>query len=248
MLNVKETRYLFFLYKKQKDFLIRTPFFLFTSIIFLESIRGYAPDVELLINTPATYVFCFLVVFLILMFFSSFLNELSLFVDAKKVRGVKRIDKLLRKQRLKSFFLLTFTGLYIVILIILPCSLDSITTVIAQQTNKNYLSFEQIGSIEIGLFVNSLFYFQLPSFVICPGYSEIQYDSFIYYYKEYSFVVSFLAGIITPTVDVPTQLTFIVLGNFFYFYVILSIKKDGILTSNNLILLNFFLIFFPLFN
>jgi len=248
MLNVKETRYLFFLYKKQKDFLIRTPFFLFTSIIFLESIRGYAPDVELLINTPATYVFCFLFVFLILMFFSSFLNELSLFVDAKKVRGVKRIDKLLRKQRLKSFFLLTFTGLYIIILIILPCSLDSITTVIAQQTNKNYLSFEQIGSIEIGLFINSLFYFQLPSFVICPGYSEIQYDSFIYYYKEYSFVVSFLAGIITPTVDVPTQLTFIVLGNFFYFYVILSIKKDGILTSNNLILLNFFLIFFPLFN
>jgi len=248
MLNVKETRYLFFLYKKQKDFLIRTPFFLFTSIIFLESIRGYAPDVELLINTPATYVFCFLVVFLILMFFSSFLNELSLFVDAKKVRGVKRIDKLLRKQRLKSFFLLTFTGLYIIILIILPCSLDSITTVISQQTNKNYLSFEQIGSIEIGLFINSLFYFQLPSFVICPGYSEIQYDSFIYYYKEYSFVVSFLAGIITPTVDVPTQLTFIVLGNFFYFYVILSIKKDGILTSNNLILLNFFLIFFPLFN
>ena len=92
MLNVKETRYLFFLYKKQKDLLLRTPFFLFTSIIFLESIRGYAPDVELLINSPATYVFCFLVVFLLLMFFSYFLNQLSIFVDNKNVEVFVKVN------------------------------------------------------------------------------------------------------------------------------------------------------------
>lgn len=207
MLNLEETLFTFSRYSVQKDVYLRAALYSVGVFSFIEILRGQVAEIDLLQLIPGFYLILVFFSFLLLVFLSKFFFEIPSDLDNKKECGTKTTTRLELTSIVKFGIFLLFFLLYLVLNIIIPLSLDSFENY-EEKSLETLWSFNEVINLEIILILIVLTLSQLPNLTIF--YLTTEKDSKILpeFWKDFSFLVFLISGIITPTIDGYTQLSF----------------------------------------
>nr|YP_009545187.1 Sec-independent translocase component C [Synura uvella]AYO28341.1 Sec-independent translocase component C [Synura uvella] len=246
MLNVPETLILYFSYINQRDLILKGNLFSTAVFIFIDLLRGYVAEINIIQLMPGLYLALLFVGFFFLMIFSTLVFFFPLISDSRRKGGTKTGLRFRRKLDTKFSLFLYFISLIFLISTILPISLDSFST-FGEKNVESFWSFEELNSIESSLVTLTISLFQIPILVIADNYDENNIELFPTFLREYIVFVGIVAALITPTVDVPTQLNFIYIGISLYLLVFSAFTKKAIVKVTSISFKNF-IFFFLNFN
>ena len=224
MLNLDETIFFTSKYNNQNDFLLKGILSFFGIFVILDIIRNQVSEVKLLQLVPGFYLILLFICFLNVLFFSTFFSNLSKEGDNKKQYGTKTLNKLKIIIFTKFKFFLFFTVLLVILNTIIPLSLDSFNNY-GEKTLENLWSLDEVLTLEIILLVLLLLLSQFPVFIISYLTSEIRIISLPEYWKLISFLIFLASGLVTPTIDGYTQLSFAISALSLYLLVINLLQK-----------------------
>jgi hypothetical protein len=224
MLNLDETLVTTLSYSKQRDLFLKSFVFSFAVIIFVDILRAQVAEVNLLQLIPGFYLILLFISFLYLVFFSNLLNYLPFINDSMRSLGTKTKNKLETTLLLKFSYFLFFCCLLIIFNTVIPLSLDS---------------FNNYGekTLEITLFIILVILSQIPVVVGTTFTTEQDVNVFPEFWKSLSLIIFLAAGLLTPTIDGYTQLSFAAAALSLYLIVInVTEKKVNIKFSGTSIL------------
>jgi len=224
MLNLDETIFFTSKYNNQNDFLLKGILSFFGIFVILDIIRNQVSEVKLLQLVPGFYLILLFICFLNVLLFSTFFSNLSKEGDNKKQYGTKTLNKLKIIIFTKFKFFLFFTVLLVILNTIIPLSLDSFNNY-GEKTLENLWSLDEVLTLEIILLVLLLLLSQFPVFIISYLTSEIRIISLPEYWKLISFLIFLASGLVTPTIDGYTQLSFAISALSLYLLVINLLQK-----------------------
>lgn len=224
MLNLDETIFFTSKYNNQNDFLLKGILSFFGIFVILDIVRNQVSEVKLLQLVPGFYLILLFICFLNVLFFSTFFSNLSKEGDNKKQYGTKTLNKLKIIIFTKFKFFLFFTVLLVILNTIIPLSLDSFNNY-GEKTLENLWSLDEVLTLEIILLVLLLLLSQFPVFIISYLTSEIRIISLPEYWKLISFLIFLASGLVTPTIDGYTQLSFAISALSLYLLVINLLQK-----------------------
>lgn len=226
MLNLPETIFEVKPYSYEQHWGVKTFILFFGGSKFLDYIRLQVAEVTLLQLVPGLYlsiVFGFsLVVLFISLYVVQFIKEL----DAEKKFGTKTRNRAIVLQIIKARSSIFMVGTYVLFFGIIPLSFESFT-VISTGTVANLWAIDEFLGVETSLAFIIYIIVQFPFFVTGPDYSLSDIQLAPKFLRDYLFTVTLLSGVCTPTVDVATQVNFIIIGISFYLLMTLLIKKNG---------------------
>jgi hypothetical protein len=232
MFTLDDTFFEDFYYKPQIDFYLKIIFYVFGVFLFLEILRTQIPEIEILQLVPGFYFFCFFFLFLFLIFISDFFFRIPKDLDATKAYGTKMFFKMeyFILYKLSIFFvtLLLFTVLNSVI----PLSLDSFRSS-GEKTLENTWSLSEVIGLEIVLLFILLVISQIPLFFLIAFNSSRLTAIVSRYWRILSFVITILAGFLTPTLDGYTQISFAGSTFLFYLLIINFLQKKSLVKFNS---------------
>jgi hypothetical protein len=224
MLNLEETLETSFKYSKQRDLLVRLIVSSLGVLFTVEYLRAQVPEINLIQLIPGFYlilVFCSLV--LIVSLSDSFFR-IPFQLDIKKDFGTKTVAKMELTVIVKFGILLLTSLFYVLISVILPLSLDSFDNY-ENNNLDNLWSFDEVLGVEIVLTYVVLILSQFPNLAIFNLSTERDINSLPNFWKDFSFLTFVVSGIITPTIDGYTQLSFAFSGISLYLVILLSSIK-----------------------
>jgi hypothetical protein len=207
MLNLDETLTNTSAYIVQRDLYLKSFVYSFTVIIFVDILRSQVSEVNLLQLVPGFYLILLFLSFIYLVFFSNLLNYLTFTNDNNRSLGTKTTNKMETTVLLKFSFFLLFTGLIVVFNSVIPLSLDSFNNY-GEKTLENLWSFDEVLTLEITLFIILIVLSQLPVVIITAFTTEKDVNIFPEFWKSLSVFIFLIAGLLTPTIDGYTQLSF----------------------------------------
>nr|YP_009545338.1 Sec-independent translocase component C [Mallomonas splendens]AYO28492.1 Sec-independent translocase component C [Mallomonas splendens] len=198
------------------------------SILFvLNILRQQVSEISLLQLVPGFYIGLIFFLFVLCFSFTEWFFNQIIQYDNQKGWGTKTADKMFYHGRMKFRIFLFIGGSFFLVTTLLPISLDSFSSFgFGEKTVENLWSFEDLNAVETVLSFVSTFLFQIPFFFTLSTYSLSNSKFFLSYFKNYSFFVCLFAGIITPTVDIPTQLNFIFIGIGLYLVIFSMVQKE----------------------
>ena len=207
MLNLDETFEINNSYVIQRDLYLRG--FLYSSgvIIFIELVRAQVAEVDLLQLIPGFYLIVLFISFLVLLYISDFLLRIPVESDNDKVFGTKTIERAETGISLKFSYFLFYCCLGSSLNSVIPLSLDSFNSY-GEKTLENIWSFDEVISLEIILLTILLLLCQIPVIFLVSLNNEKEISILPEYWKTLSFIVFIASGILTPTIDGYTQLSF----------------------------------------
>ena len=235
MLNLDETIYFSKYYLIQRDLYIKGVFFSIGVFVFLEIIRGQVAEINLLQLMPGLYIGLIFGCFILLMITSDLTFRFPSQTDSRKPSGTKTIFRMDTKLDGKFSFTLYSLGMFFTLNGVLPISLDSFNSY-GEKTIESLWSFEELNSIETSLFITLIFIFQAPIIITAPLFPEKLSHTLFLNLRNYTFFMCIFSGVITPTVDIPTQLAFIFVGIILYFLVQMLLKKKSNINNANFFL------------
>lgn len=224
MLNLDETLSINSNYLVQKDLILKGTCYFFGVFFFLEYIRSQVSEVNLLQLVPGFYLLLFFLSFIILVFSSNFLANISKGGEIKKEVGTKTLTKLKYIVATKFRFFLLFTVLLIILNSIIPLSLDSFNSY-GERTLENLWSIDEVINLEAILLIILIFLSQFPSVIVSILTNEIGANYLPEFWKPISLIIFLASGFLTPTIDGYTQLSFAFSALMLYLLVINVIKK-----------------------
>jgi len=224
MLNLDETLINNSAYIAQRDLYIRSSVYSFAVIIFVEILRAQVSEVNLLQLIPGFYLILLFVSFLYLVVFTNFLTYVPLYNDNNKALGTKTKNKLELTVLLKFSVFLFFSCVIIIFNSVIPLSLDSFNNY-GEKTLENIWSFDEVLTLEITLFTILIFISQIPIFISPNFTTEKDVNIFPQFWKSLSLFIFVIAGILTPTIDGYTQLSFAGLAVSLYLMIINVTEK-----------------------
>jgi hypothetical protein len=224
MLNLDETVETNNLYVIQRDLYLRSLFYSLGVIIFIELLRGQIAEVNLLQLVPGFYLILLFISFLFLIYFSDFFGRIPLESDSNKSLGTKTIEKFESGILTKFIFFLFYSCLGITLNSVIPLSLDSFNTY-GEKTLENIWSFDEVITLELILLVTLLFLSQVPLFILLGVSNEKEKNILPEFWKPLSFVIFIASGLLTPTIDGYTQLSFAFSSLSLYLITILILTK-----------------------
>jgi len=207
MLNLDETVELNNSYLIQRDLYIRGFSYSFGVVIFVDMVRGQVAEVNLLQLIPGFYLILLFISFLFLVYFSDLLLNISRDYDSNKLSGTKTIEKLENGILLKFGFFLFYLSLGTTLNSVIPLSLDSFNNY-GEKTLENIWSFDEVITLEIILLIILLSLSQLPLFILIGLNNEKEKNILPEFWKPLSFIIFIASGLLTPTIDGYTQLSF----------------------------------------
>lgn len=224
MLNLDETLTVTSSYSTQRDFYIRSLLYSVGVFIFITLLRGQISEINVLQLIPGFYLILLFLSFLFLTFFSDFLFKIPFELDNKKEYGTKTYTRLELTILAKFSIFLFSIFLFVVVTTILPLSLDSFDSY-DEESLENLWSLEEIINLELFLVFIVTFLSQLPSIAIF--YLNTEKDSKILpeFWKDFSFLVFLISGVITPTIDGYTQLSFAFSSISLYLIILNMVEK-----------------------
>ena len=122
-----------------------------------------------------------------------------------------------------SFSLVILTS-FLIVNSILPLSFDCFNSY-GEKTIENYWSFDEVINLEFILLSNLLFLSQLPLVIFTSFNSEKKIMGEPDSWRVIAFGSLIIAGIVTPTIDGSTQLSFAASTFIFYLFAITSAQK-----------------------
>ena len=224
MLNLDETFEINNSYVIQRDLYLRG--FLYSSgvIIFIELVRAQVAEVDLLQLIPGFYLIVLFISFLVLLYISDFLLRIPVESDNDKVFGTKTIERAEPGISLKLSYFLLYCCLGSSLNSVIPLSLDSFNSY-GEKTLENIWSFDEVISLEIILLTILLLLCQIPLIFLVSLNNEKEISILPEYWKTLSFIVFIASGILTPTIDGYTQLSFAFSALSLYLIIIIILTK-----------------------
>ena len=235
MLNLDETLELLTDYNTQRDLFIKCFLYSIGVFIVVDIIRQQLPEVNLLQLIPGYYLFLLFSTFLILILISNFFVQLPFNIDNVKSFGTKTINKSTLITILRSGFIF-FTITFVCSLSsIVPISLDSFNFY-GEKTLESIWSIDEVVNLEIILVIILITLSQLPTIFL--GFINGSGNGALNILKKYWRVISLstfvISGIVTPTIDGYTQLSFSGFALSFYLVLIFySVKRSLIKFNGN---------------
>ena len=136
------------------------------------------------------------------------------------------MKKLVRKRNFKSAFILFQIAVYFSFFVVIPISLEAIVQYSNTEFVEELWAFEELREVLTILMYLIIFLLQVPVVTV----AFIDKEEIINYLpnnlKKVNFFVCVAAGMITPTVDIPTQINFIFIGIFLYAYTYFMTSKE----------------------
>ena len=218
-------------YVIQTDFYMKGSVY-FTGVIhFFEILRSQISEVDILQLIPGIYFLLFFVSFLLLIFSSDLLFRLPIEIDNLKSYGTKVTSKVEINILLKISFLLFFSLLIAVLNTVIPLSLDSFNSS-GEKTLENTWSLDEVLSIEIILGVILIIISQIPLFFIINFNTQKVIAILSQFWKILVFAITLIAGLLTPTLDGYTQISFALSSFSFYLFIVNFLQKRMLLKLN----------------
>ena len=116
---------------------------------------------------------------------------------------------------------------------VIPLSLDSFNSY-GENTLENIWSFDEVITLEIVLLTILLSLCQIPIIFIVSLNNEKEISVLPEYWKTISFVIFIFSGILTPTIDGYTQLSFAFSALSLYLIIIIILTKRLDIKFNSL--------------
>ena len=236
MFNLDETFSLNTSYFFQKDLYLKSFLYSFGVFSFIDLLRGQVSEIDLLQLVPGFYLILLFVSFIVLIGFSTFFLTFPLNIDNRKAAGTKTIFRINSINNSKmSFFLFSMSAL-VTLTTTVPLSLDSFNSY-GEKTLENLWSIDEVLNLETILLTTVLTISQIPIVLLSGLTSEIVINALPEYWKIISFVIFAISGLLTPTIDGYTQLSF-AFSSFALFFLIISIleKRLNLKLTGTLIL------------
>ena len=224
MLNLLETLEIYNIYLSQSETIIKFVMYSVGTFECIDYLRDQIPEIPLLQLVPGLFLAILVNAYFYIIIFSYFLTDVASGTDGESKLGTKTLFCLSYKLDLKSLIPLLFLGFVFLLNIIFPISFDSLSSV-GDKTIDNNWPIEKFYSIEFGLTILLILILQLPLLLSLPLYSEKFVQKLPFYQKDYIFVMSVVSGVLTPTIDVATQINFIIISVSLYNLVISLLKK-----------------------
>jgi hypothetical protein len=224
MLNLDETLVTLSNYNSQKDIILRGIGYCVGASIFLETVRSQIPETNILQLVPGFYLFLLLLSFLFLVYFSDLFTYLSLKGESKRESGTKTVNKMKFHLLMKTKFFLFSIIVLTLLQTVIPLSLDSFTSY-SDITIENIWSFNEVINLEIILLSILTILSQLPIIAISNFTTEKDTIYFPEIWKVGSFFIFVASGVLTPTIDGYTQISFAFSAIFLYLFVLTIIQK-----------------------
>jgi len=224
MLNLDETLVTLSNYNSQKDIILRGIGYCVGASIFLETVRSQIPETNILQLVPGLYLFLLLLSFLFLVSFSDLFTYLSLKGESKRESGTKTVNKMKFHLLMKTKFFLFSIIVLTLLQTVIPLSLDSFTSY-SDITIENIWSFNEVINLEIILLSILTVLSQLPIIAISNFTTEKDTIYFPGIWKVGSFFIFVASGVLTPTIDGYTQISFAFSAIFLYLFVLTIIQK-----------------------
>jgi hypothetical protein len=224
MLNLDETFEINNSYIIQRDLYIKGFLYSFGVVIFIELVRAQVAEVNLLQLIPGFYLIVLFISFVVLLYFSDFLIRVPIESDNDKIFGTKTIERAEKGVSLKLSYFLFYCCLGSSLNSVIPLSLDSFNSY-GEKTLENIWSFDEVISLEIILLTILLVLCQIPLVLIVSLNNEKEINVLPEYWKTLSFVIFIASGILTPTIDGYTQLSFAFSALSLYLITIIILMK-----------------------
>jgi hypothetical protein len=218
-------------YVIQTDFYMKGIVYFTGVILFFEILRSQISEVDILQLIPGIYFLLFFVSFLLLIFSSDLLFRLPIEIDNLKSYGTKVTSKVEMNILLKISFLLFFSLLIAVLNTVIPLSLDSFNSS-GEKTLENTWSLDEVLSIEIILGVILIIISQIPLFFIINFNTQKVIAILSQFWKILVFAITLIAGLLTPTLDGYTQISFALSSFSFYLFIVNFLQKRMLLKLN----------------
>jgi hypothetical protein len=211
-------------YHIQKDLYAKGIGYAFGVVGFLELLRSQVCEMNVLQLVPGFYLILLFTSFLVLVNLSNILLSISYGVDIRKAGGAKTINRMQVLVLAKFGFLIVFTGMLIAFNTLIPLGFDSFDSY-GETTLENVWSFAEIISVETTLIFFLVILSQVP--VVAILNFEVEEDSILLpeVWKPLSLSCFVISGVITPTVDAYTQISFGGAAIALYIMVITIIQK-----------------------
>lgn len=207
MLNLDETLFANTGYTKQRDIYIRILLFAGGVVAFVEYLRGQVSEVNLLQLIPGFYLLLLFTSLVYLVGFSDFFQNIYPSVDDKKSLGTKTKNKLETLSLLKFSTFLFFLCILTITNTVIPLSLDSFNNY-GEKALENVWSFDQVLTLEITLYIILIIISQIPIIVVANFSNEKDLRTMPELWRIISVSIFTIAGMLTPTIDGYTQLSF----------------------------------------
>jgi Sec-independent protein secretion pathway component TatC len=207
MLNIDETLTDTSPYIIQRDLYLKSFVYSFTVIIFVDILRSQVSEVNLLQLIPGFYLILLFLSLIYLVFFSNLVQYLPFTTDNNRTVGTKTTNKMQITLLVKFSFFLLFTGLILVFNSVIPLSLDSFNNY-DEKTLESLWSFDEVLTLEITLFIILSVLSQIPVFIVTAYTTERDVNIFPEFWKGLSLMIFLVSGLLTPTIDGYTQLSF----------------------------------------
>ena len=207
MLNLDETVEINNSYLVQRDLYLRSSLFIFGVIDFIDFLRGQIAEVNLLQLIPGFYLILLFISLIFLIYFSDFISYFQFQSDSNKSLGTKTIEKFENGIITKFIFFLLYSCLLISLNSVIPLSLDSFNTY-GEKTLENIWSFDEVISLELILLITLVILSQFPVVILLNVSNEKEKNILPEFWKPLTFIIFIVSGLLTPTIDGYTQLSF----------------------------------------
>jgi hypothetical protein len=224
MLNLPETLSLSLPYPYQNSEILKFFGFFIGGIVFLDFIRFQVSEITLLQLVPGIYFSLLLTSFGSFLFFSWAILKVIRGNDWVKRGGTRLVVRIFVRQ------IIFFSAQYVVKAFLLlfnaitPLSFESFSLFFSA-TFVNFWELNEFFNLESSLGTYIYILFQFPLFVIGPEYSAIDFSLARVFTRDYLFSLTVIGGLFSPTLDVITQINFILIGVVFYFAISSFLKK-----------------------
>jgi hypothetical protein len=226
MLNVPESVVRLPFYRLQKEITIRFLSYFFGVILFVEFLRAQTPEIDVLQLVPGYFLLLVFVSLILIISISNYVFKLPRRLECKKDLGTKTSTKMELFLIIKFGYLLVSSLLITLLVLILPISLDSFEDS-GDHNLESLWAFQEIIGLEIILASIVLSLSQLPNLTIFSLTIEKDLQLLPENWQDFSFLSFVVSGVITPTIDGYTQVSFAFSALSLYLVILTMATKRG---------------------
>lgn len=179
----------------------------FGVFVSLNIIRNQVPEIKLLQLIPGYYFFLLFIFIIIFFFISTFFSFYPSFLDSQKILGSKTISKNIYFITNKFFYFFSIFTLFFSSNFIIPSNFDAFY-IYSEKTLENFWSFSDLINLYFILIFTLILISQLPLIAFYSLNNERKILNLPRYFKVFLFFILVVAGFLTPTVDISSQLIF----------------------------------------
>lgn len=224
MLNLPETLALSLPYPYQNSEIIKFLGFFIGGVVFLDFMRYQVSEITLLQLIPGIYFSLLLTSFASCLFFSWSIVKFIRENDWVKRGGTRLVVRVFVRQIILFSAQYVIIAFFLLFKVIIPLSFESFS-LFASTTFINFWELNEFFNLESSLGTYIYLLAQFPLFTIGPDYNVIDFSFARIFTRDYLFSLTVIAGLFSPTLDVTTQINFILIGIGFYFIISSFLKK-----------------------